>query len=263
MLLPLLLFSTLVRSPLEANEAARYIGWFALQIGLNTLAVAVLARLRGWSGPERGALTLALTSFNIASYGVPVILFALDEAALSGAMLLLICSNVASGTFGVYIAAQGRQSPTAALHSVLRLPLVYAAILALACNALDLRPPQHLLETLAWIGRAGPVVALALLGMQLARLDLGGLPYRRLAGGIALKTLWGPAVGVSCAWLLGAEGTVFSTLLVCSFLPTAINTLLLAVRFDARPDLLAAVLLGSTLCSPLGIGAALWWLARP
>jgi malate permease and related proteins len=260
LLLPLLLFSSLVRSPLGAAEAGRYIAWFALQVTVNALAVTALARWRGWPAPERSALTLALTSFNIGSYGVPVVLFALDEAALSGAMLLLVCSNISSGTFGVYIAAGGRQSPLAALGSVFRLPLVYVAALALTLNYLGLSLPETLLDSVAWIGRVGPVVAMVILGIQLAQLPLSGIAYRRLTGGIALKMVWGPAVGVTSAWLLGTQGAVFSTLLICSFLPTAINTLLLAVRFNSASDLLAAVLLGSTLLSPLGIGIALWYI---
>lgn len=260
--MPALLFSALVDSPLTAAAAARYIGWFGLQIVVHWVAVSMWARWRGWEGTERSAVILALSSFNVGSYGVPVVLFALDEAALSGAMLLFVCSNVSSGTFGVYIAAGGRLKPQQALVSVFRLPLVYAAVLALGVNAAGLQLPDRLLEAAAWVGRAGPVVAMAVLGVQFARLPLAEIPYRRLAGGIAAKLLWGPVVGVAGVWVVGAEGQVAATLLICSFLPAAINTLLLAVRFEARPELVGAVLLGSTLCSPLGIGAVLMWLGQ-
>ena len=83
---------------------------------------------------------------------------------------------------------------------------------------------------------------------------------RLIAGGIAAKLLLGPALGIGLALLLGAEGLTRSILFLYACMPTAINGLLLAVRFRARPNLLGGILTGVTLLSPLTVTAVLYWL---
>jgi len=65
---------------------------------------------------------------------------------------------------------------------------------------------------------------------------------------------------VGLTLLMDAQGAVRDVLLICSCLPTAINALVLTTRFNARPELLGGILVGSTLWSPLNLIAVLYWL---
>ena len=210
--------------------------------------------------PTRSAVTLSLPTVNIASYGVPVVLFAFGDEALAIVMLLFVYGNVMAASLGTYIAAGGRQSPLQAFKSIFRLPLIYAAALALAVNALAVPIPASFLDAADLIGRAGPILAIILLGVQVSRIPIRGRSSVALYGGIGAKVLLGPAIGIGLTLLIGAQGAVRDVLLLCSCLPTAINALILTVRFDARPDLLGGILIGSTLWSPLGLSILLYWI---
>ena len=87
-----------------------------------------------------------------------------------------------------------------------------------------------------------------------------GLRSGKVAGLIGAKLLIAPILGISLVVLLGAEGIVRDTLFVYACLPTAINFLLLSVRFNARPDLVGGVITGTTLLSPITVTAVLLWL---
>lgn len=258
-LMPVLMFAALVRTPLSAGQAVQFVSWYFAFV---LMAWALSALVSGWLGgvdrPTRGALALALSSVNVGSYGVPVVLFALGESALGGIMLLFACSNVAAGSIGVYIAAGGSKRPAQALASVFRLPLVYAVALALAVRALDLQLPPRALELGQQVGMAGPTLGLVILGIQISRMGAReGRDFPLLPVSIGAKLILGPALGIGLIALFGIQAPVRDTLLICSCLPTAVNCLLLAVKFDTRPDLVGAILVGTTFLSPLTIAVTL------
>ena len=260
LLMPLLMFTALVRDPLSAPEAARYVGWYLAYTAAAWLTGTLLARLAGWDRPSQASVCLALMGINVGSYGVPVVLFAIGESALSGSMVLLACSNATAGSIGVYVAAAGRATPRQAFYSVFRLPLVYAVGLALVCTGFDLRVPAAPLELAYAVGMCGPMLSLVVLGLQLARVDWGGTGGGQLLPTVGVKLVLAPVLGILLALALADDPEVLRLLALMACLPTAINGLLLSVRFDARPDLLGAVIFITTLASPLAMLFVLAWL---
>lgn len=257
---PFLLFSALVRHPITGVAAAQVLAWQAGMYALSTPAIWLLARALAWDRPTRSAVTLSIPTVNVASYGVPVVLFALGDEALSIVMLLFVYGNIFASSLGVYIAAGGRQRPLQALSSVFKLPLIYTAALAIGINAWGIPIPESVLTTSDLIGKAGPILAIVLLGVQVSRIRIDGGQKAILGGAIVAKIVIGPLIGVGLTWIMNAQGAVRDVLLICSCLPTAINALVLTTRFNARPDLLGGILIGSTLWSPLSLLAVLYWL---
>ena len=80
--LPFLLFSTLVRHPVNGLAAAQIFVWQAGMYLCSVPAIWLVTRLAGWDQPTRSAVTLSLPTVNVASYGVPVVLFALGDGVM-------------------------------------------------------------------------------------------------------------------------------------------------------------------------------------
>ena len=259
---PFLLFSALVRHPITGVAAAQVLAWQAGMYLLSTPAIWLLAHALSWDRPTRSAVTLSIPTVNVASYGVPVVLFALGDEALSIVMLLFVYGNVFASSLGVYIAAGGRQQPQQALLSVFKLPLIYTAALAIGINTWGLPIPEWVLRTSDLIGKAGPILAIVLLGVQMSRIRIDSEQKAVLGGAILAKISIGPLIGVGLTFLIDAQGAVRDVLLICSCLPTAINALVLTTRFNARPELLGGILIGSTLWSPLNLMIVLYWLGH-
>lgn len=258
--LPFLLFSALVRHPITGIAAVQVLAWQGGMYACSIPIIWLLARALSWDKATRSAVTLSLPTVNVASYGVPVVLFALGDEALAIAMLLFVYGNVFASSLGVYIAAGGRQRPLQALTSIFKLPLIYTAVLAIALNAQGIAIAESVLNTADLIGKAGPILAIVLLGVQVGRIRVDRGQTAVLGGAIAAKIVLGPLMGIALTWAIGAQGAVREVLLICSCLPTAINALVLTTRFDARPDLLGGILIGSTLWSPISLLAVLHWL---
>jgi hypothetical protein len=258
--IPVLLFASLVRYPLSGSASARIVVWFLSLIVISWIGVTLVGKMLGWDRPSRSAVILSLFSLNSASYGLPVVLFAFGETTLAPASLLVAMNNISGSSVGVYIAAGGKQSPWEAFQSIFKLPLIYGVIFGLGFSWLDVQLPERLLDFLLQIGKAGPIAAMVVLGIQFSRLSLRGTGSGPLYGGIASKLLLGPVFGVMLAILLGAEGVVRDTLFVYACMPTAISVLLLSMRYDTRPDLVGGIIFGSTVLSPLTVLAMLFYL---
>ena len=260
--MPILMFTSLVRDPLTLIGAGRYFGWYA-GFTLITWAAAIIGgRLLRWPAPERGALGLVLTGINVGSFGLPVVLFVVGEQALAGVMLLMVASNAAAGTLGVYLAAGGHLPPLQAALSIFRLPLIYGVVAALVVQVTGLTIPDHWLIAAHNIGMVGPTISLVVLGLQLSRIDWSGAGVRIWVLAIS-KLALGTVVGLLLARWLGATGDDLTTLALIGCMPTAINSVLLAVHFKCCPDLVGGACLTTTLLSPLALTAALIWLGQP
>ncbi len=259
--MPLLMFTSLVRDPVTWGQAALHLGWYTCYVTLMWTLASISGRLLQWPRPQRAALGLILTGINVGSYGVPVVLFVVGEQTLSGAMLLLVASNAAAGTLGVYLAAGGRLRPLQAAGSIFRLPLVYAVIGALAVQLMGVQIPSGLLNSAFRIGMVGPTLALVALGMQLSRVDWSAVG--RQVGAVAISKLTvGSVLGVLLAVAIGARGDQLATLVIMGCLPCTINSVLLSVRFESRPDFVGGACLLTTLLSPVALLLALTWLGR-
>ncbi len=252
-LIPILMFASLVRAPLSGTAFLQMSAWSLGLVLISWMGVSLIGRLLGWDRPTRSAVTLTLTTVNTASYGLPVALFAFGDHALPFAGLLVVLNNIIHSSFSVYIAAGGRQSPLASFLSVFRLPLIHAVALALVLNVLSVRPPNWVLDVALLVGKAGPQVAIIVLGVQLSSLSFRGVAASHFVLGIVARSVVGPALGIGLTLLLGAEGVVRDVLLLYSCLPAAISSLLLATHHGTRPNLVGAVILGSTLISPITI----------
>ena len=259
--LPFLLFSALVRHPVTGAAATQALAW---QVGMYLVsmpAIALVAHLAGWdkTHPQRGhplpphgqhrLLWRARSALRLWRRGPSNRHAALCVRCLGRVARHLHCR-------------WGAAKPAASgFKSIFRLPLIYTAALALAVNALAAPIPTAVLDAADLIGRAGPILAIVLLGIQVGAHPPSAAAARLPCnGGIGAKVLLGPAIGIGLTLLIGAQGAVRDVLLLCSCLPTAINALILTVRFDARPDLLGGILIGSTLWSPLGLSIVLYWI---
>ena len=259
--LPFLIFSALVRNPITGKIAFQVLAWQSGMYFISILAIRLMAHVAKWDKPTRSAITLSLPTINVASYGLPVVMFSIGDKGLSVIMLLFVYSNIFAGSLGVFIAAGSRKPPLEALANIFKLPTIYAIFAALIVQYIGISVPLFFLDWATIVGKTGPILAIILLGVQLARINTGGICDNTLLfWSIVAKVVIGPLIGITLAWLITAEGMIREVLFIASCLPTAINALLLSTRFKTRPELLGRILVGSTLWSPINLLIVLHWL---
>jgi len=248
---PCLIFSSLIQSTLSGKE---FWGITVFEI-LITLVIALVA----WTAAkvlrfDRGmesAFLLSTLFVNSGNYGLSVNLLAFGEAALARAIVYFVVSSVLTNTIGIYLASRGRARALNALSNVFKVPMVYAVLLAILVNLANLDVTgSPVFKAVEIMGQAAVPLMLLLLGMQLADTRLTqGLKLAGLA--TFIKLVAAPIAAWPLANLLNLTGPVLQACVLEASMPTAVTATLLAIEFDAKPELVTSVVFLSTLASPL------------
>ncbi|WP_224269980.1 AEC family transporter [Haloprofundus salinisoli] len=234
-LAPALVFHSLATTTLGGGTLVRV----AAGVAVYTFAMIVVAegigRLLGEPEPLLSALVLVSAFPNAGNYGVPLSEFAFGATGRSTAVLYLSVQGVLMYTAGIYIASRsGGSAGLAGFKRVLRIPLVYAVVVALAARWLGLVPPVDgaAMETLKLVGDSSIPVMLLILGIQLANTDYGSA-LSRVGVASALKMAVAPVVGLGVAFALGfADSTVARVFVLECAMPAAITPLILVIEFS-------------------------------
>jgi malonate transporter len=270
------------------------LGWLAAYAagGLVVLALSLLIYSR-LALPRRdtGMLALATTFPNTGFLGLPL-LAALQGAGSAGPVMgtlvvdVLLISTLAlvwahSSTTELPGVKSRRGTPLVGLRTglkgPLRNPLLWSMLGGMASSQLALTWPEPLDKTLQLLAQAASPTALFVLGGMLASRHMARkvahtppvgtytLPMPALLTGLLLKLGLHPAM----VWLSGqvlqqggvtvpTEGLV--TLSLAAALPSASNVLMLAEHQQARGNLVASLILWTTLLSMPTLMAWSWWL---
>ncbi|ADQ68080.1 permease [Halogeometricum borinquense DSM 11551] len=233
-LAPALVFHSLATTTLAESTLVQVAG----AVTVYHLVMIVVAEGVGRAFSERDPLLSALvlvSAFpNSGNYGVPVSNFAFGETGRATAVLFLSVQGVLIYTVGVYIASRGGgASGLAGLKEVFRIPLVYAVIAALLARGLGIVPPADAtsMATLKLVGDASIPVMLIILGIQLARTDVGAT-LRTVGVVTTLKMIVAPVIGVGVALVVGfSDPAVAKTFVLESAMPAAVTPLILVAEF--------------------------------
>jgi len=251
-LFPVLLFQSIVRTPLDLHAASSLMGaGLALSAAGIALAYA-LPRLPGFKGriDARDHAASAQVAFRFNSF----IGLALAErlAGAQGLQLIAVLIGVCvpMSNFGA-VWPMARHAERGFLGEIVRNPLVIATASGLAANLAGFAIPARLTPTVTRIGASS--IALGLMtagaGMQFRSLASGKLLG---AGVLAIRHLALPLVafGLARAFALGRAETLI--LLTFSALPTASSCYVLAARMGYNGPYVAGLI---TLSTVLGMAS--------
>lgn len=155
---------------------------------------------------------------------------------------------IGASTIAPYLAARARVGVREALARVVRQPVIYAVIVGLAVNLSGWLLPGPVAKASQLLAGGSVAMMLLLVGLQLARLTV-----REEVGGAVLATsirlLAVPFIAWGAGSLVGLQGTALAVAILQASTPVAVTSALWALEFDARPALVSAAVVLSTLAS--------------
>jgi predicted permease len=248
--LPCLAFELLVNAP----RGAPHLGRLILVGVVMTVAMCLAGYLVGTAlrlaRPDLRAFMLVVTFSNSGNFGLPVLQFAYGTEALTYGAVFFLTGSALTYTLGAFLAAGARQHPRRAVLNVLRMPTLYAVLLALIVIAANVSVPTPVMRTVGLLGDAALPMMIVVLGMQLERATV---PARPLVVGAAVvvSLVVSPLVAISLANGFDLTGAARQAAITLSSMPVAVSTTILALEFDLAPDFVTSAVFVSTLLSPL------------
>ncbi len=182
---PVLIFNLLTTSKLAVEGILVMMGYAAssiLIIGGIAFIVGKLFRL------ERSVLTIVvLTSLfaNNGNYGLPLIAFAFGQEALAYASIYFVTNSLLLYTLGVVIASMGHLSLKEALMGLLKVPAIYAILLAVIFIQTGWSLPIPIQKTVELTAGGAVPAMIILLGLELHKAEWSkNLPRHKYSRGM-------------------------------------------------------------------------------
>lgn len=247
---PCLVFTTLVNVDIELDALGRMAG--ATVVALVVMGVISIAALKIWKQSIRAYLP-ALVFPNTGNMGLPLALLAFGEDGMALAVAYFTVCIIFQFTAGVAIAS-GVTSPLA----LMRVPTIYAMILALIFKATDTAVPQWADNTIEILSGFTIPLMLITLGISLQQLKIGSMG-KSLALAM-MRLLMGFGVGLLLAEAFGFEGAMKGVLILQSALPVAVFNYLFAARYETEPETVAGAVVLSTVASFATLPLLMWFV---
>ena len=258
---PLLVFNLLTSNNLPLDRIAIMMGFTAA----STLLIAGLAFLIGkLFHLKRGALiVIILTSMcaNSGNFGLPLVSFAFGQEALAYASIYFVTSTMLFYTAGVIIASLGHLNLREALLGLLKIPAIYAIILAMVFIRTGWALPEPIQRAVSLAASGAIPCMLILLGLELQRVEWNH-NLRLLSIPVFIRLVIGPLVGSGMAALFGLPSVALQAGVTEIGTPTAIMTTVLATEYKLDSTLVTAIVFVSTILSPLTLTPVLYFLGK-
>lgn len=247
---PCFVYSTLLSTTLRLDELGRMVAFAGAVILVSGVLAWIAARLLRLGQALTSAFLLVNLFGNTGNYGISLNQLAFGEAAAARASIYYVCSTVLVYSLGVFIAARGHAEPRRALTNALRVPAVYAVLLAIAAKTWGWQLPQPVDVAVGLLARAAIPVMLLVLGVQLARTRRIEQPGT-VAAATALRLLSGPLIGLAWAAGLGLSGPARQAGIVEASMPPAVINTILALEYGCAPGFVTSTVFIATLLSPI------------
>jgi predicted permease len=228
-------------------------------LALAALAVLLASGLLGWGlarllGEQPKTFVPPMMFVNAGNMGLPLMVLAFGEAALPAAVVLFFVENTLHYTLGTWLLDH-----RARLLNLWRVPVTFAALLAIGCNVAGIEVWSPLYTAIKLLGDVAVPLLLFSLGVRLAVSSFSDLRIGLL--GTFARPLMGMALAWACIHLLGLAGRDAAMLLVFGALPPAVLNFVFAERYRQEPGKVASLVmlgnLGALLFIPLALALVL------
>lgn len=257
LLFPVLLFQSIVKSPVDISAASGLIGAGMLS-GVIGIALAYSLPHWPWLGKHidaRDHAASAQVAFRFNSF----IGLAIAErlAGAQGLLMIAVLIGVCVPLFNVAaVWPMARQGQHSFARELVRNPLIIATASGLAANLLGFQIPEWAVPTVSRISAASLALGLMAAG--------AGLQFGLLTRGkalsvsvLAIRHLVQPLLAFALARLFGLDPVQTTVLLAFSALPTASTCYVLAARMGYNGPYVAGLVTLSTLLGVLSLPFAL------
>ncbi|MDP2263050.1 MAG: AEC family transporter [Hydrogenophaga sp.] len=256
-LFPVLLFHSIVKSPLDLNAASSLMG-AGLSLGVAAIALAYSLPHWPWLGRQLD-VRLHAASAQVAFRFNSFIALALADkvAGPAGLLMIAVLIGVCVPLFNVgAVWPMARHAGKGFVRELVRNPLIIGTATGLVANLLGFSMPVWLEPTVNRIGQASLALGLMAAG---AGMQFGSLAQAKTLGVLVLsiKHLAMPLMAFGIARLFRLDPTQTAVLLMFSAVPTASSCYVLAARMGYNGPYVAGLVTLSTLLGMASLPFAL------
>ena len=243
---PLFIFHSLMKREFTAIMLIKPLVFMILLTGSLMLLAYFVGKAIKAEEDERVTLILASSMINTGNFGLPLIYFAYGTEAEVYATLNFIAFNIPLSTVAIYLCSKEKEI-TRILKDISKIPIFYALVAAVVLAELGITIPRPLFHCIELMGSAAIPLLIFTLGLQLSRISVRFDDYKIFIPGILIRLFISPLIAWFLMHWLAFPDLALKISLVQTSAPAALLPLMYAIRFDRSPDLLAAIIMYTTI----------------
>ncbi len=208
----------------------------------------VIARLFFTDAKDRSIMTITSALNNTGNLGIPLGIAIFGEASIIYTSMISVANTLITYTLGVFFYSVGTSSLKTAFLNVFKLPVIWAAILAMTLNILGVRIHPILFKSLEMGAYCTVVLQLIIFGMYLYGMKLGTLNTKLILHVHLLKFILIPLLaGYLLFFILPLEPFVASVLFLELIVPLAVTNVNIAALYNCKPIDVASLIFFTSL----------------
>jgi len=210
----------------------------ALYLGITLVSLLLmipLARLLFNDAKERSIATVAALIGNTGNLGIPLGIALFGEESIPYTTLINLVNVFVVYTIGVFYYSRGEFSVRGSLLNILKLPVLWAAMVAIALNLIGYVPSPAVDKTLMMGAYASMTMQLVLFGIYLYGIKLGEINLRLTAWVNGTKFLLIPLIAFAVLQYIEMDATVKGILFLELIVPLAVANVNLASLYNCSP----------------------------
>jgi len=207
----------------------------------------------------RNAFANSVSMYNSGNYCIPLmqLLFNGDPFVMSVQAIVMTTQNIIVSTVGALMASAGTSGIKDALKSVLKIPMIYVAVIAVIFKLFEVPVWTPVVSTIDIISTGLVPVALFTLGAQLAEVKMSFSDYRIYISNF-IKLVIAPVVAFITIMIFGITGIPAQIVMIVTAAPTAVNVLILSMQYNNEPEYTSKAVFSSTVLSCITVTAVIY-----
>ncbi|MGQ3674406.1 AEC family transporter [Xanthobacter sp. TB0139] len=256
---PVVVFITVVESPADWTYFA-----FSIASFLTASTAAILAYSLGkwlWGDARANLYGFAGGDGNTGYFGLPIAFALFNPEQVAMAVFIMIGVNVYTFTVGYFISAKGVMDTRQSLRGIVRMPLLYAALLGVACKTFDITISPDILTSLDNFKGAFSILGMMMIGISLATFKKLEVDWTFLLWSLGWKHIIYPGLGVAFfAFVVPVPPELLVIIVLMLSTPMASNTVVIASHLGVHPERAALAVMTSTLVAAITVPLTIMWL---
>ncbi|MFC1934662.1 AEC family transporter [Chloroflexota bacterium] len=196
-------------------------------------------------GQKHSGLYIPIFIMNAVNIPFPIIYLVYGSEGLFAATLFYIPNVLLLYSLGVYIASGKHWKES--IREVFKVPTIYAAVAGLMVNLLNVAVPELIVKPLNFISMMVIPLVLLVLGCNLSAVRITSFPTTLLASFLRLGA--GLLFGFLTVNLFNLTGILRAVVILDSAMPAAVNSSILATKYENEADLVSSVVFVTTIAS--------------
>jgi malate permease and related proteins len=243
---PALTFVSLLSKEIVLLDAVKvWASSLIIMLGCALIAWLVFKIIR----QKHSGLYVPIAIMNTINIPFPIIYLAYGMEGLVPATLFYIPNAILVYSLGVFIMAGKGWKYN--LKEMLKLPVMYAAVVGLILNLMSIKIPALIFDSLEFISKMAIPLVLIVLGHNLSHARI--ISFKTTILSSFLRMGVGLAIGFAVVNMLNITGLFRSVVILDAAMPAAAASAILAVKYQNEAEMVSSVVFLTTLVSLVSI----------